>query len=133
MKMSRIGKKTVDITGWEYLEEKQEYLINFKIRGLKQCEKDIILERFVSGILNSQGAEIEEIVEIGEDLYVKEYYEKGFFEDFKSLIHFAQKQVIPKRLDPEELEVELEMCLLEHEMEKRINRASRWFMNLKTD
>lgn len=125
--MVKMKEKTVYIMNWEYLKEKDEYILTFKISGLEPEGRKTILERHKSGILKSLGAEIEEIIEIKGDLYVKEYYNKEYLEDYKSLIPLAQKGVIPERLDPYKLKIEVEMCIIEQEMKYRMEHAARWF------
>ncbi len=117
-------EKTVDLVNWEYLKEKDEYILTFKIKGLKSKRRKKILERYKSGFLKSQGADIEEIIEVGTDLYLKEYYEKEYFEIYKSLIPLARKGLIPERLRPHKLEIEVEMCMIEQEMKCRMNHAA---------
>lgn len=131
MIMVKMKEKNVDITGWEYLKGRDEYIITFRISDLEPEKREVILERYKSGFLKSQGAEIEEIIEIGEDLYVKEYYEKEYFENYKSLIPLAQERVVPERLDPDNLEIEVEMCIIEQEMKYRMDHAAAWFDELK--
>lgn len=41
---------------------------------------------------------------------------------YKSLVGFAKKGVIPERIDSKALEVELDTCMLEQEMEISISR-----------
>lgn len=125
--MVKMKEKTVDIIDWEYLKERDEYIITFKISELEPEKREVIFERYKSGFLKSQGAEIEEIIEIGEDLHVKEYYEKEYLENYKSLIPLAQKRVVPERLDPDKLEIEVEMCMIEQEMKYRMDHATEWF------
>lgn len=117
-------EKLVDIVYWKYLKEKDGYILTFRINGLKQAKREVILKKHNAGILNAQGAEIEEIIEVGKDLYVKEYYNTEYFEIYKSLISLAQKSVIPKRLDPGKLEIEVEMCMIEQEMEYRMQHIA---------
>lgn len=131
MIMVKMKEKNVDITGWEYLKGRDEYIITFRISDLEPEKREVILGRYKSGFLKSQGAEIEEIIEIGEDLYVKEYYEKEYFENYKSLIPLAQERVVPERLDPDNLEIEVEMCIIEQEMKYRMDHAAEWFDELK--
>jgi len=43
----------------------------------------------------------------------------------------AQKRVVPERLDPDKLEIEVEMCMIEQEMKYRMDHAAAWFDELK--
>lgn len=120
-------RKTVYITNWKYLEKGDKYILTFKIRDMTREKRKIIINKHKAGILNSQGAEIEEIIEIDDDLFIKEYYGSKYFEIYKSLIPMAQKGTVPERLDPDKFKIELEMCLLELEMKQRMKNAARWF------
>lgn len=126
-----MNEKLVDIVGWEYLGEKDGYILTFRINGLEPGKREVILARHESGILNAQGAEIEEIIEVKENLYVKEYYRKDYFEIYKSLISLARNGVVPERLDPDKLEIEVDMCRIEEEMRYRMDNASKWFHGVK--
>ncbi len=124
-----IKAKNVDIIKWEYLKEKDKYAITFKISNLKLERKERIIKRYESGFFNSKGADIGEITEVDCDLYVKEHYTNEDIDNYQSLIPLARKGIIPERLDPDKLEIETEMCMIEQEMKRRISHAARWFDN----
>ena len=81
--------------------------------------------------MKSLGANITEIIEIGEDLHIKEHYENKDLEMYKSLIPLVQKSTIPERLDPKKVEIEEDLCMLEQDMEFRIDNASKSIDELK--
>lgn len=120
--MIEIKEGNVDILNWEYVKEKDKYAIIFKISNLKPEKREKIIKRQKSGFLKSLGMNIEEIVEVGEDLHVKEYYENEDMEMHTSLIPLAQKGVIPERIDSE---VEEDLCTLEQDMQFRIDHAGK--------
>ena len=95
--------------------------------------KERIIKRHKSGFLKSEGAEFEEIVEVNCDLYVKEYYSKEDIENYQSIIPLARKGIIPDRLDPDKLEIEVEMCIIEEEMKYRMDHAGKSVYELQKE
>jgi predicted type IV restriction endonuclease len=126
-----VKAKNVDILDWEYIKEEDKYAITFKIRNLEPKRIQRIIKRHKSGFLNSQGVDIEEIAEIDCDLYVKEYYTNEDIENYQSIIPLVRKSIIPERLDPQKLEIEVEMCMIEQEMRYRIEHAGESVDELK--
>lgn len=122
-----VKAKNVDILKWEYIKEKGKYALTFRISNLEPGRKERIIKRHKSGFLNSQGVDIEEITEVDCDLYVKEYYTNEDIENYQSIIPLARKGIIPERLDPNKLEIEVEMCLIEQEMRYRMEHAAERF------
>lgn len=123
--MAKIKEENVDILNWEYIQEKDRYVLTFKISNLGPERRKRIIKRQKSGFLKSQGATIAEIMELGNDLLVKEHYERDDIEIYSSLVSFAQNEVIPQRLDPEKLEIEEDLCMIEHDMKFRMDYAGR--------
>ncbi len=123
--MVKIKEENVDILNWEYIKEKDGYTLTFKISNLEPERRKRIIKRQKSGFLKSQGANILEIIEVGEGLHVKEYYEKEDIEVYSSLIPFVQNGVIPERIDPEKLEIEGDLCMMEQDMKFRMDYAGR--------
>lgn len=123
--MAKIKEENVDIINWKYIKEKDRYTLTFKISNLKPEIRKRIIKRQKSGFLKSQGADILEIIEVGENLHVKEHYEKEDMEVYSSLIPFAQNKVIPERLDPEKVGIEEDLCMIEQDMKFRMDYAGR--------
>lgn len=122
---SKIKEENVDILNWEYIKEKDEYVIIFKISNLEPQRRERIIKRQKSGFLKSQGANIEKIVEVNGSLYIKESYESDYIEMYESLIPLVQNGVIPERLDPEKVEIEEDLCMIEQDMKHRMDFAGR--------
>lgn len=118
-----VKAKNVDILSWEYIKQEDRYAITFKIKNLEPERIQRIIKRHKSGFLNSQGVNIEEIAEIDRDLYVKEYYTNEDIEDYLYIIPLIRKGIIPERLNPHKLEIEVEMCLIEQEIRYRMEHA----------
>lgn len=129
--MAKIKEKRIDITNWEYLKTKDKYAIVFKISNLELERRERIQKRCKSGFLKSQGLLIDEIVELNEDLYIKNYYGSDDLNENKSLIKFIQKGIVPGRLDPEKIEIEMDLCDIEHDLYLRIFHASKSVEELK--
>lgn len=129
--MVKIKEKNVDILNLEYLKEEDEYVVIFKISNLKSEQRKRIIKRQESGFLKSQGANIEKIVEINGSLYIKERYEKGDIELYGSLVSLAREGIISERLDPEKIEIEEDLCMIEQDMKYRIDFASKDVDELK--
>ena len=119
----------MDILNWEYIKEK--YAVTFKMSNLEPEKRKRIIKRQKSGFLKSQGADIEEIVEVDNDLYIKEYYESIDLENYRSLIPLARKGIIPERLNPDKLEIEEGLCMIEQDMKFRMNYAGKSVDELK--
>ena len=123
--MAKIKEENVDILNWEYIKEKDRYALTFRISNLELERRKNIIKRQKSGFLKSQGATIMEIIEVGNDLLVKEHYKREDIEVYLSLIPFVQNEVIPERLDPEKLEIEEDLCMIEQDMKFRMDYAGR--------
>lgn len=111
--------KNTSLVNIGYLKKKNTYHATFQISnlGTKQRKQIIELKKTLK-IPNL------EIYEAGDDVYVFKYFTAVEFEVYKSLVEFAKKGVIPERIDPEVLEVELDICMLEEEMDIHISRLS---------
>lgn len=129
--MVKIKEENVDILNWEYLKEEEEYVIIFKISNLEPKVINRIIRRQESGFLKSQGANIEKIVEISGSLYIKERYEKGDMELYESLIPLARKGIVPERLDPDKVEIEEDLCMMEQDVKYRMDYAGKRVDELK--
>lgn len=129
--MVKIKEENVNILNWEYIKEKEEYAIIFKISNLEPQRRKRLIKRQESGFLKSQGANIEKIVDINGSLYLKEYYEKDYMEIYTSLIPLAKKGILPERLDPKKVEIEEELCLIEQDMKFKIDYAGKSMEELK--
>jgi len=129
--MVKIKEENVDILNREYVKEKDEYAIIFKISNLEPKIRERIIKRQESGFLKSQGATIEKIVEINGSLYIKELYKKGDIEIYGSLIPLARNGIIPERLDPEKMEIEEDLCMIEQDMKFRIDFAGKSVVELR--
>lgn len=116
----KIKDENVEIINMRYDEEKEEYAIVFQILNLDKEERRKIIQQHREGSLNSQGANITEIVELNQLLFIEEIYDKKYMKGYKSLIPFAEKIELPERLDPEKLEIEDDLCSIEQDMGYRI-------------
>jgi len=116
----KIKDENVEIINMRYDDNKDEYVIVFQILNLTPEERQTIIQQHRSGILNSQGANITDIVELNQLLFIEEIYDKKYMKGYKSLIPFAEKTEIPERLDPEKLEIEDDLCSIEQDMSYRI-------------
>ena len=120
----KIKDENVEIINMRYDEDKDEYIIVFQILNLTHEERQTIIQQHRSGTLNSQGANITDIVELNQLLFIEEIYDKKYMNGFKSLIPFAEKTEIPERLDPEKMEIEDDLCSIEQDMSYRIKLIS---------
>lgn len=127
--MVKIKEENVNIQNWQH--QKDKYIITFKISNLKPQIRKRILKRQKSGFLKQLGANIKEITEVEGDLIVKEYYKNEDIEIYKSLIPFAQKGIIPERLDPEKVEIEEDLCMIEQDLKFRVYYAGKSIDELK--
>lgn len=109
-----------------YLKKKNKYHTTFQISNLNTKERKQIIERKKTLRVDSF-----KIYEAGEDLYVFKHFTAVEFEVYKSLVGFAKKGVIPERIDSKALEVELDACMLEQEMDIHISRLSETSKELK--
>jgi len=101
-----------------YLKKKNKYHATFQISNLDAGQRKQVMERKKALRL----AEKFKMYEAGGDIYVFKYFTAVEFEVYKSLVVFAKKGIIPERIAPEVLEVELDICMLEEEMDIHINR-----------
>jgi len=109
--------KNTSLVNIGYLKNKNTYHTTFQVSNLNTKERKLIIERKkMLGITNPK------IYEAGDDLYVFKHFTAVEFEVYKSLLEPAKKSVVPKRIDPKVLEVELDICMLEEEMSIHISR-----------
>ena len=100
-----------------YLKKKNKYHATFQIENLNTKERKQIMERTKAlKVANFK------IFEAADDLYVFKYFTAAEFEVYKSLVEPAKKGVVPERIYPKALEIELDICMLEEEMEIHIGR-----------
>ena len=111
--------KNTSLVNIGYLKNKNRYHTTFQISNLNTKQRKHVMELKKTLKLDNF-----KIYETGADLYVFKYFTAIEFEVYKSLVEFAKKSVIPKRIDSKILEVELDICMLEEELEIHISRLS---------
>jgi hypothetical protein len=109
--------KNTSLVNIGYLKNKNTYHTTFKISNLDAKQRKRIIERRKT----LQVANFK-IFDAYGDLYVFKYFTAVEFEVYKSLLEPAKKGVVPKRIEPDVLECELDICMLEEEMEIHLNR-----------
>lgn len=102
-----------------YIKTKNKYHAAFNISNLDTKQRKQIMER--KKTLRVADFKIHEA---GGDLYVIKYFTAVEFEVYKSLVKPAKEGRVPERIASEALEVELDICMLEEEMEIHISRLS---------
>ena len=109
--------KNTSLVNIGYLKNKNKYHATFQIENLNTKQrKRIIKHEKTLKVANLK------IYEAGADLYVFKYFTAIEFEVYKSLVGPAKKGIIPERIDPKALEIELDICMLEEEMDIHISR-----------
>ena len=109
--------KNTSLVNIGYIKNRNIYHATFQISNLTTKERKLIIERKkMFGITNPK------IYEADDDLYVFKHFTAIEFEVYKSLDEFAKRGVVPERIEPDVLESEIDICMLEEEMDIHINR-----------
>lgn len=112
--------KNTSLVNIGYLKKKNKYHTTFQISNLNIKQRKQVMK-----LKKTLRVDNLKIYEAGTDLYIFKYFTAIEFEVYKSLVEFAKKGVIPKRIDPKALEVELDICMLEEELDIHISRL-KW-------
>ena len=100
-----------------YLKKNNKYHATFQISNLDAKQRKRIMEQ----IKRLKAANFK-VYKAADDLYVFKYFTAVEFEVYKSLVGPAKKGVVLERICPKALEIELDICMLEEEIEIHISR-----------
>ena len=109
--------KNTSIVNIGYIKNRNIYHATFQISNLDAWQRKLVIELKKKLRISNL-----KMYEAGDDLYLFKYFTAVEFETYKSLVKPAKKGIIPERIDPKVLEVELDICMLEEEMNIHINR-----------
>ena len=109
--------KNTSLVNIGYIKNRNIYHATFQISNLDAGQRKLVIELKKKLRISNL-----KMYETGDDLYLFKYFTAVEFETYKSLVEFAKKDIIPERIDPKVLEVELDICMLEEETDIHIKR-----------
>lgn len=109
--------KNTNLVNIGYIRNRSIYHATFQISNLDAVQRKLVIELKKKLKISNL-----KMYETGDELYLFKYFTAVEFETYKSLVEFAKKGIIPERIDPKDLEVELDICMLEEETDIHIKR-----------
>lgn len=103
-----------------YNKEKNRYFATFKILGLDENE----IGKIISYVERSKPMESRKIYIKECNVYVTDFFEAGLFESmYPNIVKFARENVVPERVEPSVLDVEVDLCMMEDDVDFSVRRA----------
>ena len=121
MKSKYMKPKNTDLISIGHIKNKNKYYATFQISNIDAERRKRIIERKNTPFVNRDC----NIVVTENKIYVIDYFKAAEFEIYESIIELAKKGLRPQRIDPMELEQELDFCMLEQDIERAIDLLSK--------
>ncbi len=103
-----------------YNKEKNRYFATFKIMGLDENE----IGKIISYVEKSKPPKDRKIYIKNCNVYVTDFFEAELFESmYPSIVEAAREGIVPKRVDPSVLSVEIGLCLIEEDVDFSVRRV----------
>ena len=103
-----------------YNKNKNRYFATFKVQDLGKNE----IGRIISYCEVSKRQKDRKIYIKDADVYVTDFFETDFFESlYPFMIEPAMQGVVPERVKPSILNVEVDLCMMEHDVDFSVRRA----------
>ncbi|MEL7671870.1 hypothetical protein [Methanobacterium sp.] len=104
----------------EYNKEKNKYFATFKIWGLDENE----IGKIISYVERLETPENRKIYIKDCNVYVTDLFEAEAFEStYPNIINAAREGLIPERVEPSVLNVEVDLCMMEDEVDFSVRRV----------
>lgn len=117
MKSESMKPKDTNLVGIGYNKNKNRYFATFKVQDLDEKEIGIVMAY-------CEKHQKDRKIYIDDDnVYVTDFFEADFFESlYPFMIESARQGVVPERVDPSILNVEVDLCIMEHEVDFSVRR-----------
>lgn len=103
-----------------YDKEKKIYFATFKVHDLDKKK----IGRIISYCEMSKCQKDRKIYISDDIVYVTDFFEANFFESlYPFMIEPARQGVVPERVKPSILNVEVDLCMMEHDVDFSVRRA----------
>jgi len=103
-----------------YNTEKNRYFATFKILGLDENE----IGKIISYVETLEQQKDRKIYIKDCNVYVTDLFEAELFESmYPHIIEAARKGVVPERVEPSILDVEVDLCMMENEVDFSVRRV----------
>ena len=97
-----------------YNKEKNKYFTTFRVLDLDEKE----IGRIIRHAERSDGPKDRKIYINDCKVYVTDFFEDESFESrYPHMVEFAREGVVPERVEPSVLDVEVELCLMEWDVD----------------
>jgi len=104
-----------------YNKEKNRYFATFKVLDLDEKE----IGRIIRHVEMAEGQKDRKIYINDCKVYVTDFFETELFESrYPHMVEFARDGVVPERVEPSVLDVEVELCLMEGGVEFSVRMAA---------
>ena len=103
-----------------YNKEKNGYFATFKVQDLNKTE----IGKIITYCEMSKRQKGRKIYIKDADVYVTDFVEADLFESlYPFMIESAKHGVVPERVDPSILNVEVDLCMMEHDVDFSVRKA----------
>ena len=103
-----------------YNKEKNKYFATFRVLDLDEKE----IGRIVRHVERSKGQKDRKIYINDCKVYVTDFFEAESFESrYPHMVRFAREGVVPERVEVSVLDVEVDLCLMEWEVDFSVRRV----------
>lgn len=103
-----------------YNKEKNRYFATFKIMGLDENE----IGKIISYVERLKPPEDRKIYINDCNVYVTDFFEAELFESmYPTIVEAAREGIVPERVEPSVLDVEVELCLMEEDVDFSVRRV----------
>ena len=104
-----------------YSKEKNRYFATFKVLDLDEKE----IGRILRHVERSNGHKDRKIYINDCKVYVTDFFEAEPFESrYPNIVEFAREGVVPERVEPSVLDVEVDLCLREWDVEFSVRNVT---------
>ena len=103
-----------------YSKEKNKYFATFRVLDLDENE----IGRIIRRAEKSEGQKYRKIYINDCKVYVTDFFEAEPFESrYPHMVEFAREGVAPDRVEPSVLDVEVDLCVMEWDVDFSVRRA----------
>lgn len=111
-----------------YSKNKNRYFATFKVQKLDKNE----IGQIIAYCEMSKPQKDRKIYIKDADVYVTDFFEADFFESlYPFMIEPARQGVVPERVKPSILNVEVDLCTMEHDVDFSVRRAPNLIQRYK--
>jgi hypothetical protein len=119
-KSGRLKPEKTSLIKIGYIKEKNKYFATFRVLDLDEKE----IGQIIRHAERTDGQKDRKIYINDCKVYVTDFFEAEAFESmYPHIVEFAREGVVPERLEPSVLDVEVDLCLMEWGVEFSVRRG----------